>query len=552
MTRQAGTHATIEPHFESAQQTRQFTTWQVVLIALLVAGVYFLSATLAFIFTYPNTRTLLLWPPSVVLLIAMLFTPRRTWWTFILAALPAHLLAISPPPATLHIAVLFYAGNVIESMVIALFMQRYTGGIPRFDHFNSTAMFVVLAAFIAPAIGSAFVSVMAALLGVQPGFAGIWQARFLSYVVSMLMLVPPALWLIKTRGGMLRRASFERYGEAGLIALGYVVITLFVLVVNPPQLQSLSALLFMPLPLLLWAGARFGVSGVSLGLLLTALLSLWAASFDRGPFSTGTTTDSVLGLKLLLIELGVPLMLMAALLAERRNAIRSLQARNRQVHQLAGQLISAQEEERRRVARELHDQVGQSLTMVKINLDTLRLTSKETGKEAGKDALLTEGIDLVDQALTQVRDLSVLLRPAMLDDLGLEPALRSLLNHQARRAGYQATFHAEGLQPRPPRDIETICYRVAQEGLTNVAKHAQAKHVWLDVVVKDGRLRMTLRDDGAGFDVDAMRARAAAGKSMGMISMTERATLGGGNLEIFSVPGQGVMLVLNLPVTPAN
>jgi signal transduction histidine kinase len=521
---------------------------QVILIALLVAGVYFLSAKLAFLFAYPNTRTLLLWPPSVVLLIAMLFTPRRTWWTFILAALPAHLLAVTPPPATIHIAVLFYAGNVTESIIIALFMQRYTGGIPRFDRFNSIAMFIVIAAFIAPAIGSVFVAAAASLLGVQPGFTNIWQARFLSYVVSMIMLVPPLLVLIESRGGVLRQTTYKRYAEAGLLALGYAIITLFVWVFNPPQLQSLSALLFMPLPLLLWAGVRFGASGVSLGLLLTALLSLWAASLGRGPFSFGVNTDSVLGLKLLLIELGVPLLLMAALLAERRKTIDSLQARNRQVHQLAGQLIGAQEDERRRVARELHDQVGQSLSMVKINLDTLRLGNKD----AGEDAALKESIDLVDQALEQVRDLSVLLRPAMLDDLGLEPALRALLHSQSKRAGHAVTLQVEGLQPRPPRTIETTCYRVAQEGLTNIARHARAKNVSLRVEVHDGRLCMILSDDGVGFDVDAMRARAAAGKSMGMISMVERATLAGGTLHIASTPSLGTTLTLDVPLAPAT
>jgi signal transduction histidine kinase len=165
--------------------------------------------------------------------------------------------------------------------------------------------------------------------------------------------------------------------------------------------------------------------------------------------------------------------------------------------------------------------------------------------------LLEEGGRLVDGALEQVRDLSVLLRPAMLDDLGLEPALRSLLNAQAKRAGYQVVFHAQGLQPRPSRSVETICYRIAQEALTNVARHAQAKQVQLDVAVSDGRLKMTLRDDGIGFDVNAKQASAAAGKSMGLLSMTERARLGDGHLEMISAPGEGTTVRLDLPLIPA-
>jgi signal transduction histidine kinase len=518
---------------------------RLVLIALLVAGVYFLSARLAFIFAYPNSRALLLWPPSAVLLLAMLFTPRRTWWTFILAALPAHLLAVSPPLATAYIAVLFYAGNVAESLVIALFMQRYNGGLPCFDNFRSTLLFVVMAAFLAPAIGSALVAAVVTLAGVQPGFGTIWQTRFLSYVVSMVMLVPPSIVLIETRGGMLRGQPTKRWVEAGVLALGYFLIAIFMLVVDPPQLQSLSVLLF--LPLLLWGGVRFGVSGVSLGLLSTVLLSLWAASFERGPFQPGNPADNVLGLKVLVIEMGVPLILMAALLSERRNTIQVLEQTNAQVHQLAGLLINAQEEERRRVARELHDQVGQSLTMVKINLDTLRMG----GHAPETQELLNEGSRLVDGALEQVRDLSVLLRPAMLDDLGLEPALRSLLNTQSRRSGFQVTFHAEGLQPRLPRETEVICYRIAQEALTNVARHAQARHVQLHVSIQKGQLTMLMEDDGVGFDLAGKQAEAAAGKSMGLLSMAERARLGGGELHMISAPGQGTQLQLQLPLHAA-
>jgi signal transduction histidine kinase len=520
-------------------------TWRVILIALTVAVVYYFSARAAFLFTYPGTRTLLFWPPSTVLLVAMLFTPRRTWWTFIVATLPAHLLPVTPMSASALYGVLFYAGNVIESMVIALAVLRFNGGRPRFDNFISTVVFI-LVAFLAPAIGSVFVAAAASMLGVPPGFSGIWQARTLSYVVSMLMLVPPALMVLESRGAVLRKAPVERYVEAGVIVLCYIGLVSFVGLVRPPQLLTVPALLLLPLPLLLWAGARFGVAGVSLNLMIVAIITLWSASFNRELFGRATPDDYIQGVKIVLIELGVPLVLMAALLAERRNTIRWLQASNRQVRQLAGQLITAQEEERRRVARELHDQVGQSLTTVKINLDTLRMGQHHSDTRE----LLDEGSRLVDGALEQVRDLSVLLRPAMLDDLGLEPALRALLNAQSKRAGYQATFQAEGLNPRLSREVETICYRIVQEALTNVARHAQAQQVQLHVAVRDGRLVMTLHDDGVGFDVQAKQAGAALGESTGLLSMTERARMGGGELQMTAAPGKGTTLRLNLPLQP--
>jgi signal transduction histidine kinase len=220
---------------------------------------------------------------------------------------------------------------------------------------------------------------------------------------------------------------------------------------------------------------------------------------------------------------------------------------NHQVRQLTGRLINAQEEERRRVARELHDQVGQTLTLAKFSLDTLR----SRNNPADCKALLEEGNGLVSQALGEVRELSMLLRPSMLDDLGLEPALRSLLDSHGRRTGCDVTFRTDGLQTRPPPDVETICYRVAQEGLTNVSRHGKATRVWLDVIVKEGRLRMTLRDDGIGFDVEAMSAGAAQGKSLGLLNMAERASMGRGNLQITSAAGRGTTLTLDVPLQPA-
>jgi signal transduction histidine kinase len=158
-------------------------------------------------------------------------------------------------------------------------------------------------------------------------------------------------------------------------------------------------------------------------------------------------------------------------------------------------------------------------------------------------------VALVDGAVEEVRELSLLLRPALLDHLGLVAALRSLLHGQAQRVGYQVTFSAGPLLPAPTAEQELICYRVAQEALTNVARHAQASHVTLEVGVHEDQLRLTVRDDGVGFDLEAERRRARAGGSLGLLSLEERAALGGGALAIDSAPGRGTTLVLTLPVS---
>src|SRR5262249_49576433 len=153
-------------------------------------------------------------------------------------------------------------------------------------------------------------------------------------------------------------------------------------------------------------------------------------------------------------------------------------------------------------------------------------------------------------ALEQVRDLSLLLRPAMLDHLGLEAALRWLLDSQSRRVGYEVDFAAAPLHPPPSPEAAIICYRVAQEALTNVARHSRATHVPGDLRGVDGWLRLTVADDGVGFDPARMRAQARQGGSIGVLSLEERAALGGGHLRLDSAPGRGTTLTLLLPLAP--
>jgi len=138
-----------------------------------------------------------------------------------------------------------------------------------------------------------------------------------------------------------------------------------------------------------------------------------------------------------------------------------------------------------------------------------------------------------------VHDLSLNLRPSMLDDLGLEPALRWYTDRQAALAGLQAEVRADPLEQRLDTMIETECFRVAQEALTNVVKHAKARTVTVELTRNDAQIHLSVRDDGAGFDVASVREQAVRGASLGLLSMEERATLAGGRLDYDSAPGRG-------------
>src|ERR1051326_2191339 len=200
-------------------------------------------------------------------------------------------------------------------------------------------------------------------------------------------------------------------------------------------------------------------------------------------------------------------------------------------------LIEAQEGERRRLSRELHDQVGQILTAVKMNLAALRQTCSAPEILSS----IEENMKVIDEAVDQVRDLSVDLRPLLLDDFGLVVAVRWYLDRQAKSCGVPAEFttHSLGEDDRFSSELETACFRIVQEAVTNVARHARASRisVVLDRVEQD--LILLISDDGAGFDMKALRTSAA---TLGLRSMEERVQAMGGSITIDSAPAVGTAI----------
>ena len=199
-------------------------------------------------------------------------------------------------------------------------------------------------------------------------------------------------------------------------------------------------------------------------------------------------------------------------------------------------LIEAQEAERRAVARELHDDFGQVLTALKLNLQRRDRDDAET-------------IALVDSAIARMRELAHDLRPPLLDEFGLEASLRWYVEREAKRAGLDFRLALAPFARRPPIAVETTCFRIAQEALTNVVRHAQARLVEVELSEANGTLLLTVRDDGQGFDVAAARRRAAQGGSQGLLSMQERVTLADGDLHIDSTPSRGTAIRARLPLT---
>jgi len=212
------------------------------------------------------------------------------------------------------------------------------------------------------------------------------------------------------------------------------------------------------------------------------------------------------------------------------------------LHTLSRQVLDAQESERRRLARELHDEIGQALTALKFNLHAAQRQPETLNTR------LEDSLGIVDRTLQQVRHLSLDLRPSMLDELGLASAVNWYMERQAERGGFAVHVTTPPLPLDLCPTIATTCFRIVQEAVTNVIRHANAKDVWVDLHQTASSVVLTLRDNGRGFDVPAAQERAALGASMGLPGMQERVRLAGGQMMIDSAPEQGTEIHVTLPV----
>jgi signal transduction histidine kinase len=209
--------------------------------------------------------------------------------------------------------------------------------------------------------------------------------------------------------------------------------------------------------------------------------------------------------------------------------------------QLSTRLLRAEEVERRRISLELHDQVGQELTALAMDLKLLR---PETAPST-----VNRSLAAVDRLIDSVRDVTLTLRPPQLDDLGLLAALRSHVAHYVQPRGIAVHLDFDGVRvARLSSDLEAACFRIVQEALTNVLRHAEARNVWISLRHCGDELVLRLRDDGRGFDYAATLSALGEGRSLGLRNLLDRAQLVGGRLAIRSVPGGGTELEGKFPL----
>jgi PAS domain S-box-containing protein len=214
---------------------------------------------------------------------------------------------------------------------------------------------------------------------------------------------------------------------------------------------------------------------------------------------------------------------------------------------LSRQLLRAQEEERHHLARELHDEIGQVLTAIKISLNESQRLA-----EGRLQTLLKENMTMIDRAIVQVRNMSLNLRPAQLDLLGLVPALMWLFKQQSNIAHVKTSTEFKIGERKIPPDLEVVCFRIAQEALTNAIRHGKPSKVSGKLWTDDQSLFLSISDDGSGFNADELQKLGVESKGFGLLSMHERAALVGGQLKIESIIGDGTIITVVFSLPPQD
>jgi len=304
--------------------------YRVFFAALLVFAAYYLGAKIGFALTFRPHPVSVLWPPNSILLAALILTPVRVWWLILLAAFPAHLAAQLQSNVPLTMILCWFISNSCEALIGAACVRYLIDGPVRFNRLGNVGIFVFFAAFLAPFLSS-FVD--AAFVAInhwgEDSYWQVWRIRLSSNILAALTLAPLIVtwfadgiaWL-----GKIRRARFL---EAALLI--FALLSVNTMVFYKLGSTADSALLYLPLPLLIWAAVRFGSRGASAAICVLTFLAIWSARHGYGPFSTSSAEENALSIQMSLIMMSVPLLLLAAVIEERSKGALTLREREERV-----------------------------------------------------------------------------------------------------------------------------------------------------------------------------------------------------------------------------
>jgi signal transduction histidine kinase len=538
----------------------------------LLAAVYFLVGKLGLMLDVPAASSV--WPPAGIALAAPLVFGYRVWPGVFLGACMLGITTGSSAVSLFSVA----AGETIEGVAGAWLINRFARGARFYEHPQNVVKFAVLGGLLSPLLCPPFglgnLSWRGMLFWTHP--PSDLLAWWLGEMLSVLVLTP--LIVVGRSNPRIRWNGARALEFGGMILLLVLVSSALFTKLSPEQARKyLAPYLCLPFPL--WAAFRFGPRGTAVATCVQGAVALWGTLHGYGLFVDTasekslisyqgfTAFNSVMGLVVAAVvsqrrqaqaALGEALVQLEHRVAESTAANRELEAevlqRKRAESALAGvlsRLIDAEETERRRVSRELHDQMGQNLSALKLGL---KLAGQGVAGGSQARVQLARLVGLTDQMMRDVHRLAWDLRPPMLDDFGLESALRRYTEEWSLHGGVALDFHHySDSELRLPGNLETTLYRVTQEALNNILKHAHASRVSVILERRGKGLSLIIEDDGVGFDAEAEAPFSDPRPGgLGLLGMRERVLLAGGAISIESSPGTGTAVYVRFELDPAG
>lgn len=506
-----------------------------------MALLYFVGAQVAFyIGTLSDRIFALFWPPNVILFCALLIVPQRRWWVYVTAALPAHIAAeftVGMPAPQLLVA---FATNCLVVLPNAWAVRRFVGGPPWFGNWRAALRYIAITAGVGPAVaalGGAFVPIMGG--GALADYWIFWSHWYFANAIPNLTLGPAFLIWFSDAARSDGWNPSRRHLEA--VALGVLLLATCLVVALPDQIEEAlgPTVLVLPLPLLVWAAVRFGEKGASAATLMVAVIFTWDALHGGPLFTHPNTERSLLALQLFLTGVSIPILLLGALIDELRRSERT-------TRELAASLMRAQDDERRRIARDLHDSTGQNIIAATLLAGRIEQTLPETAR-----AEFQQLGDMLQQSIREIRTVSYLLHPPLLDEAGLVLAVRNYVEGFSKRSGVVVDLDLPADLERMSPETELALFRVVQEALTNVSRHSGSATARIRVAEEShaGRAAVVLTVEDAGKGIPHLvgiprrrvGTRGGADTGVGLASMRERLQQVGGRFDIQSTVGRTVV-----------
>jgi signal transduction histidine kinase len=467
------------------------------------------------------------WPGDAFLASVLLLTPRRIWPALVSAGLAGFALQSVQGGLPWWTIAVGQAGAAIAVLIAALGLRYSFHGIPSLDSLKALGKFCFFAVLLAPSV-SAFVGAVAAP-------ASYWiecRTWFLGDVLAFLTVMPALLSWVRPDSVGTRRPWFRLEAVAliaGLIFLGYVIFFVHWTTIPPALLYSL-------VPFLVWSALRFGSGGVGTAMMVIAFSSIWGGVHGHSPFPNPSPLRNVLSIQLFLLFAAAPFMLLAAVVEERQHA-RLVEK------ELSGRLISAQEQERCRIARELHDDICQRRALLSIEIQRANRAESEITTGGAKQRLDEIRIHCSEIA-GDVQALSHELHSANLDYLGIAAAIRSFCTEFSKQHEVNIKFAEQNVPKFLPRDSSLCLFRISQEALHNAVKYSGSTQFWVELTGTWKEVQLEVRDAGTGFDIE----EAGGNGGLGLVSMRERVRMIDGRISIKSRPGAGTKLIVSVPI----